>query len=337
VLKLNSEGSGNYRVQYDQSSWKSLIELLPKLSVPDRTNLLGDAWALVQAGRVSAGAYLSLIDKLPSPIELAEQDQIINTFDYINRLLIGEAARENFRTYARRILRLSFDQLGWNQRPAETPRQAILRGNLIQALGDLDDAEIISGCRDRFQKYVIDPASIPPDLRASMLWVVGHYADQSTWDALHEFGLRSTNIEEKQDYYDALAAARDPELVTKTLRISLSDELPTSRAVFLVGKVARYSDHPDLAWEFAKAHMKALLAKTDALGATSYAPSLFVFFSDASRASELKAYAKTNLPGTTASAKEVAKAVGEVEFRSEFKRRLITQLAAWADHGAKLN
>ena len=102
----------------------------------------------------------------------------------------------------------------------------------------------------------------------------------------------------------------------KTLQLSLTNELPTSRAVFLVGKVARYSDRPDLAWEFAAANMKALLAKTDALGANSYPPSLFVFFSEESRADELKAYAKTTLPPT--SAKEVAKAVDEVEFRAEF-------------------
>ena len=116
----------------------------------------------------------------------------------------------------------------------------------------------------------------------------------------------------------------------KSLQISLTDELPTSRAVFLVGKVARDSDHPDLAWDFAKANMKALLSKTDAVGINRYAPSLFMFFSEESRADELKAYAKTNLP--PASAKEVAKTVDEIQFRSEFKKRLANQLSAWIEN-----
>jgi hypothetical protein len=109
--------------------------------------------------------------------------------------------------------------------------------------------------------------------------------------------------------------------------------MPTSRAVFLVGKVARDSDHPDLAWDFAKANMTALLAKTDALGINRYGPSLFTFFSEESRADELKAYAKTNLPST--SAKEVAKAVDEIQFRSEFKKRLANQLSAWIENQRK--
>jgi aminopeptidase N len=109
----------------------------------------------------------------------------------------------------------------------------------------------------------------------------------------------------------------------------LTDELPTSRALFLVGKVARYSDHPEIAWEFAKANMKAVLAKADALAANSYAPGLFTFFSEKSRAEELRAYAKANLPAT--SAKEIDKAVDEVGFRAEFKPRLAQQLNTWID------
>ncbi len=333
ALKLNADGAGNYRVEYDEPSWKLLLNALSKLSVADRVNLLGDTWAFVQANRAPLSSYFDLIEKLPAGVELAEREQIINTFDYINRLLIGNSAREKFENYTRSILRPTFDQLGWEPRKDETPRAALLRASLIEALGDLNDQEIVAGCRKRFQHYVADPASLAPDLRASVFTVVGHYADEATWNKLHELGLKTTSTEEKQNYYDALAAARDPRLVTKSLQISLTDELPTSRAVFLVGKVARDSDHPDLAWDFAKANMKALLAKTDALGINRYAPSLFTFFSEESRADELKAYAKTNLP--PASAKEVAKAVDEIQFRSEFKKRLANQLSAWIESQRK--
>jgi hypothetical protein len=72
--------------------------------------------------------------------------------------------------------------------------------------------------------------------------------------------------------------------------------------------------------------MKALLAKVDAAGANRYAPSLFTFFSDGSRAEELKNYAEKNL--ASASAREVAKVVDEIQFRVEFKRRLVSQLPA---------
>jgi len=327
VIKLNANGAGDYRVQYDDSSWKALLDALAKLNVEDRVNLLSDSWALVQANRADVSLYLELIGKLPRGHELAERDQIVNAFDYINRLLLGDPNRQQFQACARSTLRPTFNELGWEPKKNESPRDSLLRASLIVALGDLNDQEIIDGCKQRFEKFVGDPGSLAPDLRASIFLVVGQNADEATWNKFHELGLKTTSIEEKQNYYDALAAARDPKLAGKALQISLSDELPTSRALHVAGKVARYSGHPDLAWEFAKANMKALLAKTDALGANTFAPGLFVFFSEKSRADELKTYAKSNLPAT--SAKEVAKAVDEVEFRAEFKKRIVPQLTAW--------
>lgn len=332
AFKLNAEGAGNYRVQYDDASWNLLLTSLPNLAYPDRVNLLCDSWALIEADRAPIALYLGLVEKLPSLTQAAEREQIITVFDYINRLFVGHADREKFQRYARTVLRPSFDELGWDTKSGEAPTASTLRARLITALGELNDQEIIAGCRERFQKYLSDPAAIPPDLRSAMLDVVGRYADEATWNKLHELGLQTTNIEEKQNYYHALTHAIDPKLVQKTLQIALTDELPTSRALFLVGKVARYSDHPEIAWEFAKANMKAVLAKADALAANSYAPGLFTFFSEKSRAGELKAYAKANLPAN--SAKEVNKALDEVEFRAEFKPRLAQQLKTWIDNHA---
>src|SRR5204863_8406060 len=132
--------------------------------------------------------------------------------------------------------------------------------------------------------------SLTPELHSSNFLMVRLNTDNSTWKKLHEIGLKTTRIKGKQNNLDALAAARDPKLAGKALQISLTDELPTSRALHNVGKVARHSGHPDLAWEFAKANMKALLAKTDALGANTFAPGLFVFFSEKSRVEELNTY-----------------------------------------------
>jgi len=327
ALKLNVNGAGNYRVEYDEPSWNLLLEALPKLGVEDRVDLLSDAWALVQPDRASVSLYFGLVEKLPPSTELAEREQIINVLDFINRLFVGSPEREKFQRYAQSLLRPTFETLGWEPKEGQPPTAGNLRADLINTLGDLNDPEIITGCRERFEKYLANPASLVPDLRPPVLAVVGRYADEKTWTKLHELGLKTTSIEEKQNYYNALAEAIDPKLVKKTLPIALTDELPTSRAIFLVAGVARDSDHPDIAWEFAKANMKALLAKTDAVGVNRFAPSLFTFFPDDLRADELKSYAKDNLP--SASAPEVAKAVDEIQFRAEFKKRLATQLRAW--------
>lgn len=333
ALKLNLNGAGNYRVEYDDRSWELLLNALPKLGVEDRVNLMSDAWALAQADRAPVSRYFGLVEKLPVATDLAEREQIINVLDFVNGLLVGSSERERFQRYARSLLRPTFATLGWDPKPDEPPNGGRLRASLINALGHLDDPEVLAGCRERFQKYLAHPASLPPDLRGPVLAVVGRYADEKIWNKLHELGLKTTSIEDQQNYYEALAGATDPKLVKKTLAIALTDELPTSRAIFLVSRVARDSGHPEIAWEFAKANMKALLAKVDAAGANRYAPSLFTFFSDGSRANELKNYAAKSL--APASASEVAKVVDEIQFRAEFKHRLVSQMPALIHSSAK--
>ena len=122
ALKLNVEGTGNYRVQYDASSWKLLFSYLPKLTAPDRVNLLSDAWALAQANRNPLSLYFELVGKLPCATELAEREQVINAFEFIDGLLAGTDASKPFRVYARSILQRSFEQVGWEPKPEEPAR-----------------------------------------------------------------------------------------------------------------------------------------------------------------------------------------------------------------------
>ncbi|MEO5721164.1 MAG: M1 family metallopeptidase [Chthoniobacterales bacterium] len=331
AVKFNVEGAGNYRVQYDDASWKLLLAELPRMSVPDRVNLLGDAWALVQARREPLSHYLELVEKLPGKTELAEREQVMTAFAHITGLLAGEAQAAPFQKYAISILRPSFGELGWDKKKGESSRDATLRASLVSALGSLGDEEIIAGARERFAKYVSDRKSLDPDLRGPVLKVTGHYADEKTWNQLHDLARGAKSLEEKQNFYDALTAASDPKLAERALQIALTDELPTSRAVYIVPTVARDSGHPELAWKFAQAHMQELLAKADALGVNSYAPSLFNFFADPARVAELRAYGKEKLP--PASAKPIEKAVDEIGYRAEFKKRLAAQISEWGPDG----
>ncbi|HKS31027.1 MAG TPA: M1 family metallopeptidase [Chthoniobacterales bacterium] len=324
ALKLNVEGAGNYRVAYDESSWKLLLATLPGMNVPDQVNLLSDAWAFVQEGRRPLSFYTDLVDRLPPSTAIAVRDQIINTFDSIDHLLAGTGERESFRSYARSVLRPTLDALGFQPKADEPVTASLLRASLIQQLGLFGDEDVIKTCRQNFDNYLKNPASVAPDLRAPTFAIVMRYGDASIWQKLHELGLKTASTEDKQYYYDALAFAADPTLLQKSLAIALTDELPTSRAVFMVGKVARESDRPDLAWEFAKKNLKPLQAKVDALSVNTYLPGLFPFFFDPARIEELKTFAKTNL--SEASRKPVEIASDEIQFRADFRKRLIDQI-----------
>lgn len=329
AIKFNVEDAGYYRVQYDSASWDLLVAQIPRLSEADRVNLLLDAWALVEAGREPLSHYLSLLDSVLDADQLAVYDQIIDTFTFLNRLLAGDPIRPRFQQFARALLRPAFDRAGWEAKPGEKAKTGLLRVSLIRGLGVLNDSDVIAGCRARFDSFLSDPSSVSPDLRPAVLSVVGRYADSATWEKLHQRGLKTNSIEEKQYLYEALASAIEPRLIRRTIALALTDELPTSRAAALLPLAARRGEHPELVWDYAQKHMKTLLGKQDALSLNNYAAGLFTFFSNPKDAQMLERYAKTNLPPS--SARSVAKAVEEIGFRAEFKKRLLPQLNTWIE------
>ncbi|MGI9115169.1 MAG: M1 family metallopeptidase [Chthoniobacterales bacterium] len=324
ALKLNVEGAGNYRVAYDEASWKLLLASLPGMNVPDKVNLLSDAWAFVQAGRQPLAFYADLANRMPADTALPLREQMINVCNFIDHLLIDTPERQEFRGFARRLLRSTLDALTMQPKSGEPATASLLRASVVQELGELGDTDVIKACRQNFESFLKNAASLAPDLRAPTFAVAMRNGDNAVWEKLHELGLKTTSTEEKQNYYEALAFSTDPSLIKKTLAISLTDELPTSRAVYLVSKVARESDRPDLAWEFTKINARALLAKVDSLAANTYVPSLFTFFSDPARIEELKTFAQKNLSPDAKKAVEIA--ADEIQFRADLRRRLVEQV-----------
>ncbi|MGI8432149.1 MAG: M1 family metallopeptidase, partial [Chthoniobacterales bacterium] len=327
AVKLNIGDAGYYRVAYDESSWKLLLKVSGGMSEFDRVNLLLDAWAQVEAGEQPLAHYLELAEKVTDKDQLAVYDQLIDTFTMINRLLVGDPLRPRFQQYARGLLRPAFDRVGWLAKPGQPPSLTLLRASLLRGLGTLGDSDIIASCRSRFDQFLDDPSAIAPDLRPAVFAVVGRYADNQAWEKLHALGEKTTSTEEKGRYYEALGQATAPALVERTLALSLTDELPISRAGAIPAYSARYGEHSELVWAFAKEHMKALLAKQDALGINSFAAGLFSFSTDPKDIATLQAYAKASLPKSATDS--VAKTIDEIGFRAEFKQRLVPQLEAW--------
>jgi aminopeptidase N len=327
VVKLNAGNIGYFRVAYESAHFQKLLSSAPQLPEADKVNLVSDTWALVQADRRPIADYFKLVATLRDDDGLALWEEITTTLSYIDKLYMGNKERPAFQSYARSLLRPVFDRVGWDPKPGEEPARGLLRVTLITALGDLADQGVIDGARERFQNFLVDSKTLAPDLRPAVFGVVGRYADQKTWDTLHELGVKTKSLEEKGNFYSALGAALDPEIAKRTLPLSLTDELPATQAVRIVANVSRSGEQPVLAWEFALAQRKQLELKLDALGKIRFMAGVMRGFSEATRAAELEAYAQKNFPSDAKS--DINKAAEEIRFKSDLKARLLPEIAKW--------
>lgn len=325
LVKANLGDAGYYRVRYEGPLFEQLVAKVRTLPEADRLNLLNDTWALVQAGRESITTFLNLAKQLSSDPSLTVGQNIVDHLWNIERLARDTDKAEGFRTWARTFLQPRLKELGWDAKPNESPLAALLRAGVIQLLAEVGDDAVKAEARARFERFLTEPTTLTADLRARVLSIVGTDADEATYTRLHELARKETSSEQKQILYDALAASRNSKFAEKTLALSITNELVPKAATSLILRVG--DRHPKLAWDFAKPNIETLLAKLSSIKANDYVPNIFRTFTDAARADELEAFAKSSLPPDAKPM--VARGAEEIRQNAELKSRIIPEIDTW--------
>lgn len=330
-VKANIGDVGYYRVQYDDADLKRLTAGFPALAPADRVNLLGDVWAMVQAGRVPVERYLDLTRQLRGETELAVWTQALGNLSEIDAAERGSPDRQAFRAYAIGLLRPVLARLGWNPAQTDTPDVLLLRSSLIRTLGRFGDADVQAEARKRFDAFLTAPGSLPPTLQDAVLRVVGYTADQKTWDQLRKLGKAADSTELRLRYYGALAGAGDPALIAQTVAITETDEISPGRMNrFIIGAAAA-SDNPDLVWKLFVPKRKKLYDTLPPQKATQLLPDMASASSDPAVADALLALPESQVSRGAKS--DAARGAEEVRFNAEFRARLLPEVAKWLKTG----
>jgi aminopeptidase N len=331
--KANAGNTGFFRVLYDDPLTDALRRTVATLPVADQLNLLGDSWALAEAGRQSLTAWFDLVEQLHASSAPPIWEHVLEKLVVLDRYQLGRPGRRAFHAWAVQMLKPQLAALGWEPRADESALAATLRAKLISALGRYRDPAVIDECTRRFQAYVADPASLPGSLRGPVLEVAGRYATRETYDQLHAVARTARTTEEKRRAYDGMRAVLDPALARQTLDLTLGSELSATEAARNVMGVAS-NDNAALAWEFARAHTAALLQTTTFFGRNQYLPNIAQYFTDAARADELEALVREHLPADSLT--EAEKGADLVRLNAAVKERELPAIDSWIKERVQL-
>ena len=325
-VKINAGQTGYFRSAYSPSAFKALSIRFAELDAADQLGLLYDAWALGEAGSAPVADYLELTRKPMPTTDPVVWRGLIQTFSDIDALYAGLPQRDTFRSYARAILAPVFAHVGWDAKPREADNVAVLREDLLTALGRLDDRAITTEARRRFDDFLRDSSTLPGAIWRATLEVVGQHADATTYDRLRGLARSTRNSLEKQRLYDALALAQDPALAARTLDLALSDEIRSpATSLSMIGKVAL--DNPDLAWRFVLDNFDRIKDKFVAEQRATFAPSLAALSSDPARLAELRGFIDREVPPDARPKAEIF--YSELAFRLRTRDQRLPEIDRW--------
>ncbi len=331
--KANAGNTGYYRVLYDDALAAALRRDIANLPIADQLNLLSDTWALVEAGRTPAVAWLELAQQLGGSHCQPVVSLVLERLWAIDALQRTEPGRRAYQAWVVQLLAPQLARLGWTAVTGETPLDASLRGSLISILGHCGDRSVIAECALRFGAFLKAPSSLPGNLRGPVLFVVGRYATRETFDRLHTLARTALTTQEKRRAYAAMQAVQDPVLAGETLALSLSGEMSVTESTRNVAAVAA-NDHPELAWDFARAHMDALMKQVTFFGRNAYVPGIMRPFTDVARADELEDFVRKNLPPGALT--EAERTADRIRHLAAVKHRELPGIDRWVKEHVKL-
>ncbi|HLI96529.1 MAG TPA: M1 family metallopeptidase [Candidatus Baltobacteraceae bacterium] len=321
-LVLNGNDIGYFRVAYDTASQRLQQRFLRTLSVSDRLELLDDAWVFAEDGKAKLGDFLAYMKADSGDTDPHVAGAMIGDLGSMEDYEYGKPGEAAYKRYGIAYLKPVLRALGGWDGPRNDPERNALRGRILSALAEAGDEDAIAQARARFANL----SALPPDVKNTVLEIVGRYADEKTYAQLIQAGMASRNPIEMQQYFQAAFTAKDPALAQKSLDMSL--QLPPQFQSFgpvIVAIVGQ--DHPEMAWAFLQKNTGKLFGGMSLFDRLPYVSGIAAAFWRGVPADQIEAYLKANMP---ASAKlDIDKAMESVRLNQQHRERLIPQIDAY--------
>jgi puromycin-sensitive aminopeptidase len=250
---INEGGHGFYRVRYAPDLLRRLLNAgVDTLAPSERFNFINDAWATTVAGLMPLAAYLDLTARFTEERDKNVWALLLESFSFLNRIITVED-RPALEAFVRGRVGSAVADLGWEPKHGESELTKQLRGELIGAQGKLgNDPAIQQRAVELYRAYRHDAKAVDPNIVPSLVAILAHTGDAARYEEFDERFRTAVTPQEERRYLFSLASFRPTDLVERTLARTISGEIRTQDAPFLVSAMLGNVYGRELAWAFMK-------------------------------------------------------------------------------------
>jgi aminopeptidase N len=299
----NADAQGYYRTAYSPETLRALAPHIgTALTAPERVVLAADEWALVRVNHHTAADYLTLAAGFAKESSSGVLDDVIDRLGFIHEYLTTDSTRQGFERFIRAMLRPAFDQLGFNAASKDDDERRALRATVIGALGAIgDDADIVKQSRAALDRALArGESAIDPTIKESVVKIAAARGDERLYEALSAAAARASTPDERVLYLSALAEFRDPVLIDRALRLTLTSDVRTQDTARYL---SAFLDNPfarSHAWSFLKTNWAGLEPKLRIFNGAASVTRALDAFCDAGTRDDIRRFFDTHrLPGVT--------------------------------------
>ena len=324
----NADGAGFYRFALDATSLQRLVAVVQDVLNPaERLTLVGNQWALLKAGHADASSFLRMVAGFRAESDRAVLSAITERLYWLATHVVDDPAQPAFERFAAACFAPHFAALGWEPRAGESADDRLRRATVIAALGELaGDTAVIAGARERLERYLVDPTSLDPNLASVVVTIAARHGDGALYQRFLERKRAATSDpEEEQRFLFGLTAFEAPELVERSLGLTLSDDVRPQDRAHLFARLLGTPAARAAAWAFVRTRWDELTAGLDPMLQQNIVRAL-AQLTPAPLAAEVRAFLPQRASDETH--ETVAQTIEQLEIDSAAVQRLTPALTA---------
>lgn len=253
-VKLNSGQVALVRVNYLPEQWQALAEAIRqgKLAPADRYGIISDALSLARAGHMSTGQLIRLVASYKNEENYTVWMAVLGALGALDNILEETPESASFASFATSALAPIAGKLGWRETSSvETHTTKLLRENVLAAMGNYGDQNILAEARKRFYNHVFKVRSVDPNLRKAVYGITAKHGDSVTFNTIIEMYQKETFQEEKLRLLMALGKFSDSVSLSAALEYSFnSGEVRHGDIMYVFSSLGSHTKGRRAVWKF---------------------------------------------------------------------------------------
>jgi alanyl aminopeptidase len=243
---------GYYRWILPRSMMVDLAEnSTERLEATERIVFVGNAAALLDAGRISGGDYLRVLNLFAGDPEPEVVSTVVSGLGKVEGAFVPDAERDRFAAYVRATLRPVLDRFGKMVREGESETVSMLRPRLISWLGDQgQDSEVRTYATEQALAYMADPRSVDPSVAGTVLDLSAIDGDRELFESYRKLFETAKTPVDRGRFLSALGSFENPKLREAALTYALEGPVRPDEMISIPRSMVRTEKDADRMFEW---------------------------------------------------------------------------------------
>jgi alanyl aminopeptidase len=297
-VQANDNAVGYYRPDYQDGMLAALTagDVVRRLNAPERVDLMGNAEALSEGGKLPAADALALVATFHADPERQVVQNALGLAFSPQEYLVPENLRPNYQRFLLKNFQARAHELGWIPQPGESDDVKLLRPSLVRNISTWGgDTELAKQGQELAEKWFQNHDAVDPNMVNAVLGTAAFYGDKDLFERFLAEFKKTQDKQVRGRLIGAMGSFRDRAAIEAGMNALISDQIPFMEGAFLLFNGQEDAATRKMPLDFLKAHYDQVVSKMPSGGGFDFGsvlPQVGGSYCDAQSRDELQSFFK---------------------------------------------